>query len=168
MRPMRWCALLCLLAPLTAQASFVTFGDSCAWNNEKPLIGNFGLPRLGTTLTILYRGPNFTFSSGQQIAQPILLLSLGAVKTPLPTTFLPLQPPGCVGLVRPDVLLPMPMDSTKPQFVDQVPVPVPNDPNLIGLVVFAQWLTHVQQCGFAGCGDAALLTGNAAKITVGI
>ncbi len=85
----------------------------------------------------------------------------------LPPTFLPQQPTGCTGYLTPDVLVPMALDPQRSAFVDRIDLPVPFLPALIGLQVFGQWATLVQQCGFAGCGNAALVTSDAALMILG-
>src|SRR5262245_16295719 len=148
----RFAILLLVGAPLAAQASFLPFGTGCTFQGQTPAIGNQGLPQLGTTLQITYSGPNFTFSSGQQIAQPFLVLGLGQQNTVIPGGLLPQQPPGCQGFITQDAVFPMgPDPNGRPSFANFLDLPVPNNPALIGFVFFAQWLTLVQQCGFAGC-----------------
>lgn len=159
---------LLLTGALAAQsASFTPFGTGCAFQGQQLTIGNQGLPVLGTSFQITYAGPNFTFSSGQQIAQPFLVLGLGSLVTPIPTTLLPQQPAGCQGLITPDVLLGTPMNPSLPSFDDFVTIQVPNTPTLAGFQFLSQWLTLIQQCGFAGCGLAAIATSDAGLVIVG-
>jgi hypothetical protein len=122
---------------------------------------------LGTSFQITYSGPNFTFSSAQQIAQPLLVLGLGTLSTPIPVTLLPQQPAGCQGFITPDVLLSTPVSPSLPSFENFVTIQVPSTPALAGFQFFSQWLTLIQQCGFAGCGFAAIATSDAAVVLVG-
>jgi len=159
--------LICSLA--TAQApSFTPFGTGCTLGSQTLAIGNQGLPRIGTTFRITYSGPNFTFNSGQQIAQPTLGLGFQALTTVLPQSLLPQQPAGCLGFIVPVAMVTTAMDPVLPQFDDFVDIVLPNDPGLVGVQVLAQWLTLFQQCGFAGCGLAAALTSDAAVATIGL
>jgi hypothetical protein len=165
---MRTLALLLLSGALAAQsASFTPFGTGCAFQSQSLTIGNQGLPVLGSSFQITYSGPNFTFSSGQQIARPYLVLGFGTQVTPLPVTLLPQQPAGCTGFITPDVLLETPVHATLPEYENFVTIQVPNVASLVGYQFHAQWLALVQQCGFAGCGLSAIPTSDAATVLVG-
>jgi hypothetical protein len=41
-------------------------------------------------------------------------------------------------------------------------------PTIVGFQFLAQWLTLHSQCGIAGCGLSALITSDAAAITIGL
>lgn len=162
------CASVLWAAPAAAQASFTTFGTGCTFDRQTLAIGNQGLPQIGTTMQITYAGPNATFSSAQQILQPVLALGFGLQNTPIPQGLFPQQPPGCTGLIRPDALLPSPPDPILSQFLNQLPLAIPNDPTFIGISLNAQWVTLLTQCGFAGCfGFDAVLTSDGAILTIG-
>lgn len=160
---------LLLAAALSAQsASFTTFGSGCTFQNQTLAIGNQGLPRLGTTFGVTYAGPNFTFTSGQQIAQPMLGLGFNPLNITLPANLLPQQVPNCMVLVDPMVILPtIPDPSTTNTWLTPMQLSIPNQPALLGLPVMAQWVTLFSQCGFAGCNYAAVLTSDAAIMTLG-
>lgn len=165
---MRSFSLLLLSSALAAQsAAFTPFGAGCTFQNQTLAIGNQGLPVLGTSFQITYSGPNFTFSSGQQIARPYLVLGFGTLVTPIPVTLLPQQPAGCQGLITPDVLLETPVSASLPEYEDSVTIQVPNSPALAGFAFHAQWLALIQQCGFVGCGLSAIPTSDAATVLVG-
>ena len=159
--------ILFVTASALAQGTFVPFGAGCPFNNQTPAIGNQGLPQVGNAFSVTYSGPNFQFSSGQQIAQPILVLGLTTQLLPIPPGFFPQQPAGCDGLISGDVFLPMAPDPRSSAFFSSQSIPVPGNPTLVGLTVFAQWICVVQQCGFAGCGLAAVITSDAAAATIG-
>ena len=170
---MRTPALLLLLAATAAAqtASFTPFGTGCTLNNQTLAISNQGLPQLGQTFQIMYSGPNFTFTSAQQTAWPNLVMGLGQQITPLPPGIfgLFLQPNGCQGYITADLLLPTAPDPNgRPMYENFIALTVPNSPPLLGAVLYAQWITLFQQCGFAGCNLAALPTSDAATITVGL
>ena len=165
---MRTFSLLLLSGALAAQsAAFTPFGTACAFQAQTLAIGNQGLPVIGTSFQITYAGPNFTFSSGQQIARPFLVLGLGTSVTPIPVTLLPQQPAGCQGFITPDVLLDTPVNPTQPEYENFVTINVPSSPTLAGFLFHAQWMTLIQQCGFSGCGLAAIPTSDAATVLVG-
>jgi hypothetical protein len=150
------------------QASVTPYGQGCVLNGQQLALQSRGLPRLGTTFTLVYSGPNFTFSSAQQRAQPWLLLGLQQLAIPVPPV-LPQQPPGCFVYTTPDASVPMPPDPTGvARFVDAFDLAVPNSPNLLGALFFAQWLCVFEQCGFAGCGIAGAPTSDGARITIGM
>ncbi|HLQ38944.1 MAG TPA: hypothetical protein VK348_14135 [Planctomycetota bacterium] len=160
-----------LLATLATaqQALFQPFGTGCTFNNLTLAIGNQGLPHIGQSFQVMYTGPNFTFSSGQQIAWPNLVLGLGQLSTVIPAGFLPQQPAGCQGYITGDVVMPtMPDPNGRPQYENFVTINVPNNPGLLGMNFNAQWLTIVQQCGFAGCNFSAVLTSDAALVQIGV
>lgn len=152
-------------ALLPAQlATIQTFGSGCAFLGQNLGIGAVGLPQLGTTFQITYAGPNV---NGQISTQPVLGLGLATTNLPIPQ-FLLQQPPNCTQWVEPDVLLVMPLTATG-TFEDQVAVPVPNNPTLIGFAFAAQWMAIVIQCGIIPpCGLDALPTSDALIATVGL
>jgi hypothetical protein len=163
------CLLLAGMA-LAQPASFTPFGAGCTMNGQTLAIGNQGLPQLGQMFQVTYAGPNFTFSSAQQIAWPNLVLGLGQQTTPLPPGIFGLsqQPAGCQGYITADLLLPTAPDPNgRPMFENATSINVPNNTMLLGAVLYAQWLVLFDQCGFAGCGLAALPTSDAATIVVG-
>ena len=155
-------------AQLAAQASVRVFGKPCVFENQKPELLVAGLPQLGGSVTLSYLGPNFSTSPSQRVAWPQLVLGMAPKKTDLLPSLLPQQPVGCMGFVLPEIIAPMAVAASNPlKFETQVTLPVPNERALVGLHVFAQWLTVVQQCGVAGCSAVALLTSNAAEFTIG-
>jgi hypothetical protein len=154
---------------MAAQSASVSpFGVGCMFNGQTLAIGNNGLPQLGQTFQLTYTGPNFTFNSGQQIAWPNLALSFTQMVTNIPQGLLPQQPAGCTGYIDPLVVIGTQPDiNGRPVFDSFVDISVPNNASLLGLTLFGQWMTIYQQCGFAGCGYAAVLTSDAAVIQVG-
>jgi hypothetical protein len=154
-------------AVLAQSAQFTTFGAGCTFQNQTLAIGNQGLPRLGTTFGITYSGPNYQFTSGQQIAQPMLVLGFTPQSVVLPANLLPQQVPNCTVLVAPLAIVPTVPDPSTNAFLVPLQLTLPNQPALLGLGVIAQWVTLFQQCGFAGCGYAAVLTSDAAIMTLG-
>lgn len=160
-------AMFCSAALCAQAASFTPFGSGCTFQGQALSIGNRGLPVLGTTFTIDYTGPNFTFSSGQQIAHPVLVLGFGQQTVPLPVGLLPQQPAGCTALITTDAFLPTAANPTQPVFDASIPFVVPNQPTLAGFAFFAQWVCLVEQCGFAGCGFSAVPTSDAAVVSLG-
>lgn len=55
-----------------------------------------------------------------------------------------------------------------PQYESSFALTIPNDPTIVGFQFLAQWLTLHSQCGIAGCGLSALITSDAAAITIGL
>jgi hypothetical protein len=156
--------------PLAAQAAqFSPFGTGCAFQGQTLQIGSTGLPQLGnSSFQITYSGPNYTMNSGQQIAWPQLVLGFSLVTTLIPQSLLPQQPAGCIGLISGDALLPTAVDPNgRPSYESFIDLPVPNNPVLMGLTFHAQWVLVFQQCGFAGCGFAAVPTSDAATLLIG-
>lgn len=159
--------ILLLAAALPCQAAFTPFGQGCTFENQVLTIGNNGLPQLGQSFFINYSGPNYTYNSAQQIAQPHLALGLQALTTVIPAGLLFYQPAGCTGYLAPIAVTPMPPHATLPQHENSFAMAIPNAPGLIGVQFLAQWLTLHTQCGFAGCGYSAAVTSNAATVTIG-
>src|SRR5262245_8106038 len=156
-----------LPVPLAAQV-YARFGSACIFEEQKPSIDHVGLPRVGGAFQLVYRGPNFTFMSSQQIAWPQLAIGFAIAPIAIPEGFLPQQPPGCTGYITVDLLLPTELPSRNfGQFRDRIDLRVPNNPMLAGTFFFAQWLLEVDQCGFAGCGHSALITSDAAILVIG-
>jgi hypothetical protein len=170
-RQMRFLTTLTLLAGLASAqtASFVPFGTACSFNGQTPAIGNSGLPQLGQVCTITYTGPNTNGGlATQQIMMPEIALAFGQLNTPIPTSLLPQQPSGCQGYINPLIVIPMGPRIGIPIFQDTFDLAIPNSPTLLGLQVYAQWLTTIQQCGFAGCNLIAVVTSDAATLTIGL
>jgi hypothetical protein len=167
---MRILTTLTLLVGLASAqtATFTTFGTGCTMQGQTLAIGNIGLPQLGQICTITYTGPNTNGGLATQVvAQPSLGLGFGLLNTPIPQ-ILPQQPAGCQGYINPLVLIPMGPRIGIPIFQDTYDLLIPNNPSLLGLPVQAQWLNMFQQCGFAGCNLVALLTSDAATLTIGL
>jgi len=160
-----------LAAGLTCQASVTTFGTGCALQtstpSQTPSIGHTGMPRIGQTFALTYNGPNYTYNSAQQTAQPVLALGTQAIAVPLPPLNLIYQPTDCNAYLLPLVLIPMVPHATLPRFENSYDIALPNNPSLVGFQFVGQWLLAHQQCGIAGCGLSGLVTSDAAFITVG-
>ncbi len=160
---------LLLGALATAQsAAFVPFGAGCTFDNQTLAISNQGLPQIGQSFRIQYAGPNHTHNFAQQIAWPQLALGFQVQTLQIPTNWFPQQPAGCTGELLPDVVIPTMPNAIGTAFDGFFDMTIPNDPGLIGVQFFAQWLTIHQQCGFAGCGIDAALTSDAAIVVVGL
>ena len=159
--------VMCVVGLAAQPAVFQPFGQGCTFQGQTAAIGNQGLPRPGQQFQVMYAGPNFTMNSAQQIAWPNLVLGLQQQITPIPPLLQ--QPVGCGGLISPDVLLPTPPDQNgRPMFENFVALAVPNNSQLLGVQFYAQWVVLVDQCGFAGCGLAAILTSDAALAQIGV
>lgn len=153
---------------LAAQsASFVPFGAGCTFGGQTLAIGNQGLPQVGQTFRITYAGPNHFVNSAQQSAWPQLGLGFQTQHLTIPTNWFPAQPAGCIAELLPDLMIPTPHHASLPQFESFVDFSLPNDPGLVGVAFFAQWLTLHQQCGIVGCGLDAVLLSDAAIAIVG-
>ena len=149
----------------TAQgASLQPFGTNCSYNGQPLAMGTVGLPQIGTTFTLAYSGPNL---ANTLTIQPAIALGLATTNLPIPTSFLPQQPPGCAQLVTPDVIAIMPI-TTAGAFLTQLDVAVPNTPTLAGFQFAAQWFALAIQCGIIlPCDLVALPTSDAVLATVG-
>jgi hypothetical protein len=159
--------LVVLAAAAPAQsAQFTTYGTGCTFQQQTLAIGNQGLPRLGQSFGITYAGPNYTYTSAQQIAWPVLVLGVRQAATPIPQ-FLLQQPPNCFAWTSLDLMLPAQRSPTAPVFVVPMQLPIPNDPGLLGAVLFAQWWTVAQQCGIVRCDLSALPTSDGARMVLG-
>ena len=144
-----FCLLSALGLPaLGAQtATFTTFGASCG-GAEAPTLTAQGLPRLGTTYTVQYAGPNqstFVQACIYRTSRPIHFLGVsrtgwGSLQLPyLVPMALTNGDPGCNLLVSIEVATPMVQIGTT--FVSTMPIPLPNDPALLGGDLFHQWAT---------------------------
>jgi hypothetical protein len=155
-----------LACPVAAQAAqVVQYGLGCSWNGTPLAIGVQGTPQLGSTVTIDYSGPNF---AGVMQVQPVLVLGLAADSALIPVSFLPQQPAQCFAWVQPLLFAPMPV-ATAGGYLDSQDIVVPNDPTLIGMQFFAQWMATVVQCGFVPpCTLEALPTSDALQLIVGL
>ncbi|MCA8973487.1 MAG: hypothetical protein KDC98_02140 [Planctomycetes bacterium] len=156
-----------LAIALPGQAAFTPFGTGCVFERQVPAIGNVGLPRLGQTFQITYSGSNYTYNSGQQIAQPHLALGFQSLVTVIPANILIYQPAGCTGYLAPITTIPMAPHPSLPRFEDSYGVSIPNAAGLIGVQLLAQWVMLHTQCGFGGCGYSAIVTSDAATAVIG-
>ncbi len=161
--------LVALLSPaLVAQpASFSTYGSSCSDpNGRSPQIGNRGLPRLGSTFTVTYAGPNILFNSAQQRVRPWLMIGLAQAQTLIPPVFRG-QPTGCFLWTSSDIALPMPPDTSRPAYRNSFDFPIPNDARLLGAPFYLQWLAVFEQCGAVGCDIFWVLSSKGGAATIG-
>lgn len=167
---MRFLPVLFLSAAAAAaqSAAFQPFGAGCTFDNQTLAIGNQGLPQLGATFRITFSGPNHQFDFRQQIAWPQLALGFQAQQFPIPAGLLPMQPAGCVGELLPDATIPSPPSASGGTYDAFFDLTVPNDPGLIGVAFFAQWLVVHQQCGFVGCHVDAVPLSDAAVVVLGL
>ena len=160
-----------VIGNLTGQASVSTFGTACTLqaggSAGTPAIGHTGTPRIGQTFSLTYTGPNYQFSSAQQTAQPMLALGTQLIAATLPLFNLIYQPSNCTAYVTPISLTPMAGSATQPEYESSYAITIPNAPSLIGFQFVGQWLLVHSQCGFTGCGLSALVTSDAALVTVG-
>lgn len=168
--------LLLASAPAAAQSASITpFGQG---SNCGPAIttGSTTLPRLGSTIQIDYQGPNTYFlqQTGPDIRHPYLVLgrsnqSWGGVPLPwpLPPGLAWNQPTGATLYVSLDVLLPMPMVSPF-AYATSVRFPIPNVPALIGVDVYAQFVTYHDIFTLTGPRSVFWCTGNALHLRLGI
>ncbi|MHC4512427.1 MAG: hypothetical protein ACYTGW_01835 [Planctomycetota bacterium] len=158
---------------LPAQSAAVSyFGKTCC----KSGIAVTGLPKLGGNIAIKYTGDNYYMSihSTVHVAQPWLILGAsdkGWSGRPLPWTL----PPGiawtgrslpCQLFVSFDVHYPMPKASIL-AYENSKSFTVPNDKNLLGLDVFAQWATYYYYRNTPFPAQSSWGTSNAAKLTIG-
>lgn len=158
-------------AALPAQASFTTFGSSCV---QGMAIGSIGLPRLGQTMQITYAGPagNQFIGFFTNIHQPVLLLGLsntqaGAVQLPF---VLPLNITNggvCELLVSPDSQRLVPLWPSAPPPL-QLPLTIPNNTNLLGLRLHAQWMMLSERSLYTQILWRTLHTSNAATLVIGV
>jgi hypothetical protein len=151
-----------------ASAAFLPFGSGCTLEGQALAIGNVGLPQIGQSFQITYTGPNHTQNFAQQSSWPQLALGFQSQQFPIPTSWFPQQPAGCVGLIQPDALVPMPLDASGTAYETNFSMSIPNVPGLIGVQFFAQWINVHQQCGFAGCGIDAVAISDAAIVVLGL
>lgn len=159
-------ALLLLGGTATAQfASFTPFGQGCTASGlTMPTIGAQGLPQIGTTFTITYSGPNR--ATWPTELHPVFLFGLQTIAFPL-DNLLRSQPSGCTLYVVPWSFTLM-GPGTGIGFADTVSFAIPMSGALIGLSFVAQWGVLNQTCLVTGCTANALLTSDAATVTVGI
>ncbi|MFT4514654.1 MAG: hypothetical protein ACI89X_001192 [Planctomycetota bacterium] len=158
---------LLLTAALPCQGNFTPFGSGCSLQGQTPAIGYSGSPAIGQTFSITYSGPNYTFNSAQQMAQPFLALGTQGANFTLPTTGLIYQPIDCVAYMLPISLLPMAQHPNLPEYESGFAITIPNNSALVGYQFFAQWLMVHSQCGFVGCSLSGLITSDAAVVTIG-
>lgn len=128
---------ICLPALPAQQATYTVFAAStCAWPHT-PYMAHRGLPRLGTTFVVEAPGTCMaTCNDGAQIAWVLT----GISNTQAGGLALPLALPGFCGalLVSPDF-----WTVTPPGDPADVVFAIPNDTQLLGLVLYQQVLLQV-------------------------
>ncbi|MGE0144645.1 MAG: hypothetical protein AB7I19_16625 [Planctomycetota bacterium] len=157
-------SVLALTATLAAQqAGFSTFGQACTVSGlSTPAISATGLPVLGSTFSIDYSGPNR--ATWPTELRPVFLYGIAPTNLSLDGMFRN-QPAGCTLYVQPIDAVLMPPVSIL--FASSVALSVPNQPVLAGSSLVAQWACLNQTCLVNGCNANAVLTSDAASITLG-
>ncbi len=127
------------------------FGKGCMGSNGEPAMGFTGEPRLTKTLTVgLSNGP---------ILAPVML-NLGLTnKAPFPVDLSIVGAPGC--FLYTDGVSGIVTASDAAGSASKV-LPVPNDPNLVGLLFYLQWV-----CIDPGANPANQTTSSAGSVLVG-
>lgn len=109
-------------------ASFQLYGAGCGGAAGVPNLRKNGDPRIG----------NLSFRLGLDHAAPQALAALWFATQPAQ---LPIAG-ACSLLVDPGTGLPVLIGFTSPNGTRQEPLPIPNDPTLVGAQLFAQWLVE--------------------------
>ena len=134
--------LLSAASVATQTASFTNYGRGCDLpGSPPPLIRSTGLPQLGATFTVRYIGPNGQTPVSQD--QPVLLTGFSTLSWPIPPIS-SLQPAGCLLLVLPEIVIPMPWTGSRYQ--DQFPMQIPNDVGLLGATMHQQFACFYSRC----------------------
>ncbi|MAE77746.1 MAG: hypothetical protein CMJ85_12865, partial [Planctomycetes bacterium] len=137
--------------PPPPRADYTTFGLGCKGSKTGvPALSNRQLPILGKSFMLgLANAPAATGG----------LLSFGF--TPWSLDLGLIGAPGCTAHARPDILWPVITDWTG-KWPNPTPIPVPNDPNLVGAVFYNQFLLLDLQANQLG-----LIVSNGGKATLG-
>ncbi|MCC6670194.1 MAG: hypothetical protein IT458_03980 [Planctomycetes bacterium] len=148
-------ALALALAPLVpAQgASYTLFGTACGTPGFSPSLGVRGVPRLGTTFTVTYGGPNLCGFLGPISFRYRPILLTGVSRSAMGGIALPWQVPpalaggaNCLLLQSTDVVLPMPATPGGANcFASEAAFAVPNVPALLGVEFYQQWLAWLER-----------------------
>ena len=154
-------------------ASWGTYGASCSTpvQTRPSSITNSGLPVLGQTFSVVYRGDAFASTA---TLYPVLLVSGGPASIPVGSSVLPLpqQPSNCFLLVDPAqlaVVLPAVFDPATGTFQTDFPFAIPNVPSLANLSVFFQFVMTYTQCGIVPpCTLEAIGTTEGGQATLGV
>jgi hypothetical protein len=169
---------LSLLGAASAQSwSAVPFGSGCGdlafpWYPNTPICGYSGQASPGATLTLQYGGSTaYNAGTGPFFEyRPMLVLGLsdgawGNVPLPwlLPSAWNPWVT--CQLLVAPDLIVPMQAINAW-SYASSYALPIPNDPQLIGFRLFAQWAVVYTQFGIFPAWSRISMS-NALAITVG-
>ncbi len=126
-------------SPLLAQAAtFAKIPFPCAGAGNATYTVS-GPPKLGTTMQIVYTGPNH--GGGFGFERPIFLLGLGMVG-PLRVPTQDLIPAACFQTTTMEWALWMPGAR---RYQDTVSLPIPNDATLRGFPFYVQWLLYTSR-----------------------
>lgn len=155
-----------LCGTATAQfASFTPFGSGCTVTGlTMPTIGAVGLPQIGATFTITYSGPNR--ATWPTELHPLFMYGFQSISLPLDAWFTS-QPIGCTIYLVPRAFVLM-GPGTGIGYASSVTFQIPTNYSLVGVSFLAQWGVLNQTCLVNGCNVNALLTSDAATVTMGI
>ncbi len=159
--------------PAQTTATFSVYGTSCSTpvQTRPATIDHVGLPQLGQTFSVVYRGDALASTA---MLTPILYASLGPTSIPAGNSVLPLpqQAPNCVVLVDPTLILaviPSAFDPSTGTFQTDFPFNVPNLPSLVGGSIYFQFLMPYVQCGIIPpCTLQAIGTTEGGQATFGV
>jgi hypothetical protein len=157
-------ATVLLAGPAVAQAaSFTTYGTGCNPGNPLPLIRNSGLPVLGTTFTVSFIAlPNSRTPVSED--WPIFLLGFQQIQVPVPALSAA-QPANCFLYTSTDFAEFMPWLGAS--FQNQVQIPVPLNPGVIGFTLYMQWASLNSRCQ-PNCTPSLIRVTNGAAATLGL
>ena len=164
-----------VLTPSLAEAQEATvtyFGNSCVRGG----ISSSNLPQIGTTFGLNYGGPAYItiIHGSMQSALPFLVL--GTSNTGERGLKLPYKLPNvvtgnpfitCNLLVSMDAITPLGRQPNSTSFSDNISFKIPNDIQILGATVYAQWYTRFESKLGSLPPLVTYATSNAAKVVVG-
>ncbi len=155
------------LAPVCAQGSYVTYGQGC-WSLGEPgarvTLSASGSTRIGGTLTVSFSNPRWQTRNWGVVPTLITGMSDRAwagLTLPLPVSVL-VRAPDCMLYCSVDVVVPLSgiWGSTS----GAITLRIPNDPGLVGLRLYQQWILETQTTGTFADGWISFTNGGALTI----
>ncbi len=154
------------------EASVAYFGTSCLRGG----ISSANLPQIGTTFQIKYGGPAYVTIIHGSARSALPFLVLGTSNTRYAGFKLPLRLPNvvtgnpfttCNLLVSMDAVTPLGRQPNGTSFSDNIAFKIPNDIQILGATVYAQWYTRFEARLGTLPPVITYATSNAAKVVVG-
>ena len=159
-------AALVLTTALSAQtaASVTYYGKGCELSGNTPPLLRTTVPKIGSSFTATYYGPNSVTPVSQD--QPFMLLGPNAISVPVPPLSSLQFNLNCTLLVNPLFIVPMPTSGSA--WASTYTTTIPNDSKLVGTSIYMQFASVYRNCRSTPCVDQMIRVSNGATLVLGV